>query len=397
VSRARRLCFLVNPLAGIGGPLALKGSDGEAGWEALRRGAALVSPRRAERFARSLAALATGRVSGGGVVFYTAGGLMGASILGRHGMPYTVVYEPEGWPTTREDTIRLVEACIEKGVELVVFVGGDGTARDVVSVTGRRTPVLGVPSGVKMYSAVFAESPEAAALALHEWLEGRASLCDAEVLDIDEDAFRSGVLRVRLYGYARTVCAPGMVTVSKQPTIGGSDVRENIDAIARYIVEGMEDCTLYVLGPGTTLAAVAEQLGIEKTLLGVDVVHNRRLVARDVDEETLYRIVSRHASGGGKVRIIVTPIGGQGFILGRGNQQISPRVVRAAGGKRAVVVVSPRSKLARTPVLRVDTGDPSLDAEFSGYIRVVVDYGEEQLVRVSTGAGYERPGKRRAG
>ena len=377
---AKRACFVVNPLAGIGGPLALKGSDGEAGREALRRGARLVAPERARRFTAQLARL----LAGSGVELLTAGGVMGADYLRGAGLGYEVVYEPRGWPTRREDTVATVKECLRRGAELVVFVGGDGTARDVVAAGAgsEETPVLGVPAGVKMYSSVFAETPEAAAEVVADWARGRASPCSGEVLDIDEEAFRRGRLSVRLYAVAYTLCHPLMVGSSKQPSPETSEERENRGAIARYIAENMEDCTLYILGPGSTVKAIADALGVEKTLLGVDAVHNRRLVGKDLDEESLYRLIAEHRRRGGRVRIIVTPIGGQGFILGRGNQQLSPRVIREAGGKEAIIVIATHGKLRGLRRLRVDTGDSGLDSELAGYLRVVTDYGEETLVPV---------------
>jgi predicted polyphosphate/ATP-dependent NAD kinase len=383
----RRLCFVVNPLAGIGGPAGMKGSDGVA-VELLRRGARLVAPERARRFAEAAARLLRAAGLTGRLLFLSAGGLMGARYLEETGLPHHVVYEPRRWPTGAEDTRATVRSCLDQGAELIVFVGGDGTARDVAE-EARETPILGVPAGVKMYSSVFAETPEAAAEALLDWAAGKAQVCRGELLDVDEEAFRENRLSIRLYGYAATLCGRGMVGVSKQPTPAGGDERENMEAIARYVAESMEPCTLYVLGPGSTVKAIADAIGVEKTLLGVDVVHNAKLVARDVDEETLYRLVREHRQRGGRVRIVVTPIGGQGYILGRGNQQISPRVVREAGGKEALIVVATRGKLARTPVLRVDTGDPGLDRELSGYIRVVTDYGEETVIRVKSHSGME--------
>ena len=376
-----KICFVVNPLAGIGGPLGLKGSDGEAGLEALRRGARLVAPSRAREFvaeARRIGVLDE-------VVVLTANGLMGEDELRSEGYQSPIiVYRYETFPTRAEDTKKTVTNCLREGAELIVFVGGDGTARDVLSALERAgstdTPLLGVPGGVKMYSSVFAENPRAAAHVLREWLEN-PSTCEAEILDIDEEAFRRGKLRVRLYGYARTPCSRFLVGSSKQPSPGTPDEEENKEAIARYVVENMEHCTLYVLGPGSTTAKIAEVMKAPKTLLGVDVYHNGRLVADDVDEETLYNIVSDHVKRGGRVKIIVSPIGGQGYILGRGNQQISPRIIRLVG-KENIIVIATRSKIARLRKLRVDTGDPELDKGLRGYIRVVVDYGEEYVMRV---------------
>ncbi|HIQ23587.1 MAG TPA: ATP-NAD kinase [Pyrodictium delaneyi] len=374
----RRLCFVVNPLAGIGGPLALKGSDGQAGLIALERGATLVSPQKATRFLSRLKTLGINK----DLDILTAGGLMGEKEAAAAGLRVMVVYRPRGWPTHRQDTIAAVKNCIKEGSEIVVFVGGDGTARDVLEALGssHEVPVLGVPAGVKMYSSVYAETPEAAADVLWEWLHS-GGLCEAEVLDIDEEAFRAGELSVKLYGVALVPCSSKMVGSSKQPSLSSPDEEENKQAIAKYVAESMKPCTLYILGPGSTVKAIADEIGVKKTLLGVDVVHNGRVIALDVDEEKLYEIVRSHLARGGSVKLIVTPIGGQGYILGRGNQQISPRVLRLIG-KDGIVVVATRNKLQHLRKLRVDTGDPELDQELRGYIRVVVDYREELMIRV---------------
>jgi len=361
--------------------MGFKGSDGLA-QIALRGNVRLVSPHRAERFLKTLN-LRLAHSEREQLLFLTASGVMGEQLLAKHGFSYKALHHPP-WPTSRQDTVKTAEQCLREGAEIAVFVGGDGTARDIAAVLGDTTPLLGVPAGVKMYSGVFAETPEAAAEALIDWLRGEATPCPAEILDIDEEAYRRNELRLKLYSSATTLCTQGVVTVTKQPLpTRDTSVAENITAIARYIAENMQECTLYVLGPGSTVAAIADVIGVKKTLLGVDVVHDGRVVARDVDEETLYELVRSHRERGGEVKIILTPIGGQGFILGRGNQQISPRVLRSAGGKSALIVAVPHAKLRTTPVLRVDTGDPHLDRELAGYIRVVTDYGEETLAKIT--------------
>lgn len=374
----RRICFVVNPLAGIGGPMGYKGSDG-VGERLLAAGAPLVAPSRARRFVLRLSELPEAKRT----ILLTASGLMGEEYLRGTGIDYEVVYRVEHWPSRAQDTRATVRECVDKGTELVVFVGGDGTARDVVAEAGD-TPILGVPGGVKMYSSVFAETPEAAAEAVASFIRGESAICEGELLDIDEEAFRNDRLSVRLHGTARTLCTRGMVGSTKQPSPDTLGEEENREAIARYIVENMEECTLYILGPGTTVKAIEKLLGVKGSILGVDVIHNKKLVARDVDERTLYQIVSRHVEHGGRVKIVVTPIGGQGFVLGRGNQQISPRVLRAAGGKESLVIVATRTKLLKTPMLRLDTGDPCLDRELAGYIRVVTDYNEEVVTKLHT-------------
>ncbi len=365
----KKVCFVVNPIAGLGGPYGLKGSDDlEAIKELLSRGVKLRSPGRAERFLKALR-------KGDSILFLTAGGLMGERELGERGYTYEVVHEAGEWTTPR-DTRETVRKAVEGGAEVVVFVGGDGTARDVVSVAGG-VPVLGVPAGVKVFSGVFGSTPEASAEILDSWVEGKAEVVEAEVLDIDEEAYRRDVLRVRLYSVAKTLRKGELLQPSKSVYVGASE-EENKKAIARYVVEEkIRPGVLYVLGPGSTVKALAEELGVEKTLLGVDLYANGKLVARDVDEETLLKYCAEYP----KIVVVVTPIGKQGFILGRGNQQISPKVLRKVT-RKDLLVLATRRKLRETPVLRVDTGDPEIDGKMRGYVRVIVDYREEAVVRV---------------
>ena len=365
----RKVGFVVNPIAGMGGRVGLKGTDGEAYRKALELGAKPVSPGRARRFLRALKA--------SGLELLTAPGVMGGDYVSETSIPFRVVGSV-GTPTTAEDTVRVCREMVDEGVELIVFVGGDGTARDVCRAVGTSTPTLGVPSGVKVYSSVFAYSPEEAAEVVSAFLEGRASLAEREVLDVDEEAFRRGVLRVRLYGFLRVPVVEALVQPSKTWGEARLDVEENKRAIARYLVEEMEEGVLYILGPGTTLMAVAEQLGVEKTPLGVDAVVDGRLVGRDLSEGELLRLLDRYP----RAKVVVSPLGGQGFILGRGNQQISPEVLRRVG-RENIIVLATKDKMAGLKVLRVDTGDPEVDRMLRGYMRVIVDYMEERVVRVA--------------
>ncbi|MFZ8794106.1 MAG: ATP-NAD kinase family protein [Acidilobaceae archaeon] len=357
--------FIVNPLAGIGGRLGFKGSDGAYAIRALAMGAPLVSPGRARSFLEALPV---------GVRIVTPPGLMGFDhVRGTRHEPYTTVIDcvsPRVWPTTAFDTRRCSKAMVDHGVRLLVFVGGDGTARDVLDSVDERIPALGVPAGVKVYSSVFAVNPRAAALVAVRFLEGRAGVARREVLDVDEDEFRGGRLRVKLYGYLLVPVDELIVEGGKTAFTAGED--EELEAIAGYVVEIMEPDTLYILGPGRTVEWIARKLGVEKTPLGVDAVYNGRLVGRDLDERGLLELLERYP----KAKIVVSPIGGQGFILGRGNQQISPQVIGRVG-PRNIIVVATRSKLQTFKTLKVDTGDEELDRELSGYIRVIVGYNRE--------------------
>ncbi len=368
-----KIGFIVNPIAGMGGRVGLKGTDGEAYKKALTLGAQPIAPYRARRFLREYKRLGIEKY----VKLYAAPHPMGSSIVEEEGIPYELTGELTSHETTPEDTKNISRIMVNRGVDLIVFVGGDGTARDIIEAIDKRIPILGVPSGVKMYSPLFAITPEAAAQILEHYVKGNYRIEEVEILDIDEEAFRRDQLKIRLYGTALTIRVPELLQSSKEPTPNTNSIRENQEAIARYVVENMEPDTLYILGPGTTVKAIADLLGVEKTVLGVDAVYNGKLVGKDLNEKQLLELVEKYK----RVKIILTPIGGQGFLLGRGNQQISPEILERIG-KNNIIVVATRDKISKLRKLRIDTGDPRADEKLRGYIRVVVDYNEEVVLKI---------------
>ncbi len=363
-----KIGFVVNPVAGMGGAVALKGTDGpEILREAIARGAKKIAPRRA------VAALSEIKKRRLDLEFVTATGEMGKDELDAVPFDSRAVVTPPS-RTSREDTVRAVGAFLEDGVELVLFAGGDGTARDILSAVGTSVPMLGIPAGVKMHSSVFAITPEKVADAVAAFAEsGRAR--DAEVMDVDEEAFREGMVRAKLFGLAKVPDESSSIQATKG-SYHSPDAEDQYDELASYVAGNIEEKISYVLGPGSTTAAVARHLGVEKTLLGVDVVKDGTIVLKDASEADLLRVVETNPA-----RIVVSPIGAQGFFFGRGNQQISPRVIRKVGIENVIVIATP-AKLLGTPRLRVDTGDPELDAEFKGHVRVVIGYGKRRLMEV---------------
>jgi predicted polyphosphate/ATP-dependent NAD kinase len=262
-------------------------------------------------------------------------------------------------------------------VNLLLFAGGDGTARDICNAVGTGIPVLGIPAGVKIHSAVYATSPRSAGDLAALYLQGRvSSLREAEVMDIDEAAFRRGIVSAKLYGYLKIPFRTSLVQNLKVASAGEA---ASLAGIAYDVVEKMEDDRFYIIGPGTTTRAIADELGLEKTLIGVDVVLNRELLATDVNEAQLLKLLE-----GREAKIIVTPIGGQGCIFGRGNQQISPKVIETVG-RDNVIVVSTKEKLYALGrrSLWTDTGDRDVDKMLSGYMRVVTGYNERAVRKVS--------------
>jgi predicted polyphosphate/ATP-dependent NAD kinase len=327
-------------------------------------------------------------------------GEMGENAARASGFEPTVIGTIKPGATTAEDTIKAARDLQQWGIDLLLFTGGDGTARDVYRAVGEKLPALGIPAGVKIHSAVYATNPTSAGSLAALFLQGRVtSLLEAEVMDIDEEEFRSGRVSAKLYGYLRIPYRTSLLQSQKMASIGGSG---SVSAIAEDIVERLESDCLHIIGPGTTTRAITDELGLAKTLLGVDVIRvaggdldtegRAALVLTDANESDLLRLLAEQPA----CKIIVTLIGGQGFIFGRGNQQISPRVIRAVGAEAPggnggikpwenIVVVGTKEKLYAlgNQPLRVDTGDSALDERLSGYVTIVTGYHERAVRKVS--------------
>ncbi len=360
--------LIVNPVAGMGGSVGLKGTDGEMYEKALKLGAEPVTPDRTMTF---LDHLETHR----DVKLVTAPGAMGADLAAGCEIPIQVLGEIRG-QTQPEDTIRIARLMMDHGVDLLIFVGGDGTARDIYDAVGADLPVVAVPAGVKMYSGAFAVNPRAAADMVQAYLEG-AGVTEEEVLDIDEDSFREDRLDASLYGYLLVPDVADKVQPGKVASSGGRSTRLAKQGIGAYIADGMNPDTLYLLGPGTTVKAITDDLNLSKTLLGVDAVLKGEIIMEDINEKDILTLLARHP----KREIIVTPIGGNGFIFGRGNKQFTPRVIREVG-RDNIQVVATRDKLQPLDCLRVDTGDPGVDDLLSGYMKVITDYREGKVMKI---------------
>jgi predicted polyphosphate/ATP-dependent NAD kinase len=373
----KKLGLIVNPVAGIGGRVGLKGSDGlEIQEKARELGAVPQAQNRAIEALQRLRPLEALQI-------LTYPGEMGEDAVRACGFAPTAcrvvgTITPGG--TTAGDTRQAAREMQRRGVDLLLFAGGDGTARDIYEAVGLELTVLGIPAGVKIHSAVYATHPRSAGdLAVLYLQGGVAGLREAEVMDIDEEAFRQNALSVRLYGYLRIPFRLSLVQSQKMPSVGEGAA---LAAIAEDVATKMEVDLLYIIGPGTTTRAITDELGLAKTLLGVDVVLNRELIARDANEAQLLALLDAHDQG--KARIVVTPIGGQGYIFGRGNQQISPRVIERVGRDHIMVVSTPDKLYALgTRPLRVDTGDLDVDQMLSGYLTVVTGYNERAVRKVA--------------
>jgi predicted polyphosphate/ATP-dependent NAD kinase len=368
----KKFGLIVNPVAGMGGRVGLKGSDGQEIFKkAVELGAVPISPGRTVEALRRVAQIMNR------VELLTCSHDMGEDEAKECHFEPLVVYSITKGNTTPADTINAAREMMRRRVDLILFAGGDGTARNIYEAIGDAVPVLGIPAGVKVQSGVFAINPRSAGELAAMYLQDKPVFVrEAEVMDIDEQAFREDRVSSKLYGYLRVIYERSLVQGSKVGSASGEEDAQN--AIASEIVENMDDNCLYVIGPGTTLRPILERLGLKKTLLGVDVLSKKKLLASDVNEKQLLETIDNR-----DIKIVVTVIGGQGFIFGRGNQQISPQVIRKAG-KESIVVAATEGKLASLEgaPLMVDTGDPELDRSLSGYVAVITGYRRKAIYRV---------------
>jgi predicted polyphosphate/ATP-dependent NAD kinase len=366
------LGLIVNPVAGIGGRYALKGSDDAAAIaRVIDAGAEPVAPARARRALTAIARLAPG------VEVLAPTGGMGAELASEEGLPVTTLrYKPEP-PTTAADTRAAAAELAERGVDLLLFAGGDGTARDVVGVVGTSLPVLGVPSGVKMRSGVFGTSPEQAGDAAGRYLARPElfGLLEREVLDAADASVDSDV-----FATARVPSVPDRLQRGKVSAAFSDEAA--LTALCEEIARELEPGRIYLFGPGTTTGRIMQALGLTGTPLGVDAVRDGGLLAFDLDEEGILHLLGDDA----EATLVLGVIGGQGFLLGRGNQQLSQRVLRRIGEDN-VVVVADAGKVATLdpPVLYVDVGDGEHDPTLEGYRQVRVAPGRSIVLRVTAG------------
>ncbi|MCG8673047.1 MAG: ATP-NAD kinase family protein [Pseudomonadales bacterium] len=369
-----RIGLIINPLAGIGGAVGLKGSDGEVVVrEALALGAEKRAPVRVQQVLQRLEPYKEA------LQIVTAPGEMGADVCQALGFDYSEVGQlSEHTLTTAADTERLTQEIVAANVKVLVFAGGDGTARNIVNVIPKDQLCLGIPAGVKIHSGVYAVNVHGAAEIIEQLLKGElVSVAEGEVRDIDEEAFRHGVVQAKYYG---ELLIPVEHRYLQHVKCGGREIEELVlQDIAEYLIEQMDEDTVYVMGPGTTTRAVMDALGLENTLLGVDLIQAKQVLANDVTEQQILDCIH-----GKSAKMIVTLIGGQGHIFGRGNHQISPKVIRQIGLEN-IVVISPKSKLQELegrPLL-VDTYDEALNESLSGLIEVITGYEDRVAYRVA--------------
>jgi len=384
----KKIGLVVNPVAGMGGKVGLKGTDTfRILKEALRRGAKPISNERTERFLVELIKYPEHKK----ITFVIPEGNMGANIISS--LEYlsssliwnTISQVKIPQTTTRGDTIAVAKYFKKINVDLIIFVGGDGTARDILDAVGDNFPILGIPSGVKVHSGVFALSIEKGVEILRSFVQNQIEFVLSEIIDLNEAEFRQDRIVTKLFGVGLVPRDPSLMQSIKTASPILTSERDNLQGIIKSFKELLDPRILYFLGSGSTLKELAKAFGNEvyekKTLLGIDAVQNFTLVAKDLAENDILCYLRDEKPH--QIKIIVTPIGGQGFIFGRGNQPFSPVVIRKIGFDR-IEVVATRSKIEQLTnmKLHVDTGDYDLDQQFIGYIKVLVDYETYLMVKV---------------
>ncbi len=399
-----KLGFIINPIAGVGGSVALKGSDGEnIAEKAIALGAEFKANQRAKTALEVLLPYKNN------LIIYTANGLMGESCAKALGFTVEVVYQTQAADTNNvsyasstnniektketlqalatspEDTMNAIHSIQAHNVDLLLFAGGDGTARDICSKVDQLLPVLGIPAGCKIHSGVYAVTPKAAGRVVEMLVTNQlVTLTDADVMDIDESLFREGIVKAKRYGEMQIPCELRYVQAVKS---GGKETDELVlQDIAAHIIESMDN-ELYIMGSGSTTAFIMEELGETNTLLGVDVLKEQTVITNDVTEPQLWEMLQQEILENPNFppKLVITLIGGQGHIFGRGNQQLSPRVINAIG-KSNIIVVATKTKLEglNNRPLIIDTGDTELDQQLSGYFPVITGYKDQVLYPASS-------------
>ncbi|MEC7544554.1 MAG: NAD(+)/NADH kinase [Candidatus Thermoplasmatota archaeon] len=390
----RRIGIIVNPDAGLGGRLALKGSDGMAEIARAKGAEDRAGPRMCEAFEHLSSIIELSLVPWDNVHWLLPKGRMGDSWIPEkmkiNGKWTNISDTPNA--TTAEDTINVVNSMIEQNVEIILYAGGDGTTRDIIgaleNIDSASTPILGIPAGVKMHSGSFAASPRAAAEAFAAWFSGDLLIAQTEVMDLDETLYREGEWVVKMYAEAMSPGSPRWMQGSKQRIERVSEV-EILESLGDHLRETIEDDPelLVIWGSGGTLRTLGESIGFTITVLGIDVTLGNENIGTDLDENQLINTINEHKDrfkDNARILTLLSPMGGQGFLIGRGNLQLSPTVIRSIGIENILAIVTP-AKLATLNTLRIDTGDINLDQQFQEkkYMKALQGYRTTRLIRIS--------------
>ena len=372
-----KIGFIINPIAGMGGRVGLKGTDGVID-EAIKLGAIEISPKKAEL---TLKEYKKKYLKNEKIKWFTCSNKMGEKELKNAGFNnLEIIYQYKREKTNFEDTQKACKEMIKHNLDLILFCGGDGTARDIFNIIGDKIPLLGIPAGVKMHSGVFGVNTDATAKILYEFVKKRLVIGEVEILDVDEKLYRKGEWKIRFFGSAKGIIEPTFIQLGKTVYESISDNEIKIE-LSEHIEDEIKKYYdyLFLFGPGGTIDYIAKKLGYDNTILGIDAIYQDKLIGKDLNEKKIIKLFKKY----NKIKLILSPIGSQCFILGRGNLQLSPKIIKKIGINNLIIISTP-SKLISTPIIRVDTGDKKLDNTFKKeeFIMVVIGYKLSRVVKI---------------
>ncbi|WP_373600548.1 ATP-NAD kinase family protein [Paraclostridium bifermentans] len=366
-----KIGLIINPIAGMGGSVGLKGTDGE---EIVEKAISLGAKPKSS--IKAIIALEQIENLKEDIKIVTGPKDMGENEAKKLGFNVEVI-DIKNYRKNGIDTVNICKEMLKKNIEIILFVGGDGTARDVYEGVGDKTITLGIPSGVKIHSPVYAINPKSAGVVAYKYITQKIkSTIMREVVDLDETMYREGRVNTKLYGYLRVPLDNEAIQNKKAPTPLSEECAQK--SIGLFIADNMEKDTIYIIGPGTTTKAILDTLNLESTLLGVDIIKNKKIIKLDANEADILKFIR-----GNKTKLIITPTGGQGYLLGRGNQQISYKVIKEIN-KENILVVSTLYKIKslKFKPLYIDTSNEEVDNMLSGYIKVIIGYKDEIMYKV---------------
>lgn len=368
----KKIGLIVNPIAGMGGSVGLKGTDGVLD-EAVKLGSTPKALDKTRICIEQLEGLENV------LEIVTCSGDMGENAVKPYKFNARIIYCPQSENTTSQDTVDAARKMMNEDVDLLIFTGGDGTARDIYNGVSELVTSIGIPAGVKIHSSVFAKTPVKAGELAKLFIEEKTTLTnEAEVLDIDEYEYRNGIVNTRLYGYLTVPVERKYMQNKKAPSLQSEKSQQY--EIAKEVIDEMIQDTYYIIGPGSTTRSIMEILNLQNTLIGVDLIYNKKLIANDLSENQILKYISCNPS-----KLIITPTGGQGYLLGRGNQQISDKVVRTIG-KNNIIVIATKEKIAnlKGEPLLVDTGSKETNDMLKGYTKVITGRNERVMYKINS-------------
>ncbi len=343
----RKIAFFINPRAGEGKKLGLKSSDDIPQADYSESESTIIG----RNFVSSITFPESVHLIMPDFEIYKSDGFMQ--------FPYTLV---KGWnnPSSSADTKNFAKKAISEGAELLVFVGGDGTARDLLDAVGHAVPVIGVPAGIKMYSSVFAYTWMDAVKELEFFLSNSVKFEDKEILDYD---FKED--RLKLFGEMSGIQSKTYNQDPKQ-VFASTD----ISSLGYGIAADMSSEISYIIGPGSTCNSILEALGVPGTdLLNFKIVKNRRVVKSRAGEEDILA-----AMKDGNYRLIISPIGGMGILVGRGNYELSDRVLTELRPENLIIVATREKMIPINEIIMI--APVAISDRFGQYVRISVGIDE---------------------